>query len=186
MSEQAKMIPVGYMAKRVEKKPAWLKANSVEEVLSVSNCVSDDFCDYMEHNKHNGFWLFNSPEEIHQLAGEKGVDLSGATMFYYETYGFQADEGDTLWQCFDPERHYETAVSKPISKEFMGYDIATISHCGCVDCSFLSCNSMAEQIDVNRHCLLDSFEYAKRLIEDGVFEDCEPGPCRIFAVYRED
>jgi len=33
------MIPVGYMAKRVIKKPDWLKATNVIDVYSVSSCV---------------------------------------------------------------------------------------------------------------------------------------------------
>lgn len=49
------MIPVGYMAKRVYKKPHWLQAPQVVDVYSVSNCVSDDFADYVNCWKHNGY-----------------------------------------------------------------------------------------------------------------------------------
>jgi molecular chaperone DnaK (HSP70) len=34
------MIPVGYMAKKVIKKPEWLKADGVQDVYSVTNCLS--------------------------------------------------------------------------------------------------------------------------------------------------
>jgi len=35
------MIPVGYMAKRVVKKPEWLKASNVADIYSVSSCCSE-------------------------------------------------------------------------------------------------------------------------------------------------
>jgi hypothetical protein len=50
-------------------------------------------------------------------------------------------------------------------------------------CSPLSCNSLAEKLQVNGHCLFDSFEAAKDALERGQFEHAEPGPYRIIAVY---
>jgi hypothetical protein len=52
------------------------------------------------------------------------------------------------------------------------------------ECSPLSCNSLATGIVVNRHCLFDSFEQAVRALEAGAFDNSEPGPFRIFAVYK--
>ncbi len=37
------MIPAGYMAKRVSKKPDWVKASQVVDIYSLSFCVSVDF-----------------------------------------------------------------------------------------------------------------------------------------------
>lgn len=51
------MIPIGYMAKHVVKKPDWLQTNQVEDIYSVSNCISDDFADYINYWQHNGYWL---------------------------------------------------------------------------------------------------------------------------------
>jgi hypothetical protein len=51
------------------------------------------------------------------------------------------------------------------------------------ECSPLSCNSLAESIEVNEHCLLPSLEIAKQLLESGAFTDSEPGPFRVFGVY---
>ena len=66
----------------------------------------------------------------------------------------------------------------------LGFDVVSFSACGMHECSYLSCNHMAEEIEVNEHCLLTSFERAKELINNKAFEGCEPGPCRIIAVYR--
>jgi hypothetical protein len=43
---------------------------------------------------------------------------------------------------------------------------------------------MAQELTVNKHCLLDDLEEAKKFLEKGKFHNCEPGPYRIFAVYR--
>jgi hypothetical protein len=50
----------------------------------------------------------------------------------------------------------------------------------------LSCNSIAEDVPTNSHCLLATFEEAETALNKGVFEDGEPGPYRIFAVYSVD
>lgn len=57
------MIPAGYMAKRVVRKPDWLTTNRVEDIYSVSGCISKDFADYITFWKHNGYWLFDSSDQ---------------------------------------------------------------------------------------------------------------------------
>ena len=51
------MIPVGYMAKRIVNGPDWLKATNVVDLYSVSSCFSEDFTDYINYWKHNGYWF---------------------------------------------------------------------------------------------------------------------------------
>ena len=65
----------------------------------------------------------------------------------------------------------------------MGYDVVSFTTGNAPECSYLSCNNMAEEIEVNEHCLIESFERAKELINKKAFVGCETGPCRIFAVY---
>ncbi|OQW33412.1 MAG: hypothetical protein A4E19_03115 [Nitrospira sp. SG-bin1] len=36
--------------------------------------------------KHNGYWFFDSPEVIEQVAREESIDLAGTKIFYYEVY----------------------------------------------------------------------------------------------------
>jgi hypothetical protein len=62
------MIPVGYMAKRVITRPDWIKASRVADIYSVSNHVSDNFADYINYWKHNGYWFFDSPMIIQEMA----------------------------------------------------------------------------------------------------------------------
>jgi hypothetical protein len=177
------MIPVGYMAKRIAQRPVWIKEPSVIDVYSVSNCISDDYCDYINYWKHNGYWLFNSPEVIECIAHENNIDLSGTNLFYYEVYERQFNADDKKWEGFDPEASFETNVVPPVQKPLEGYDVVTFTVGTSPECSPLSCNNLAEEIETNEHCLLDSFDRAKKLVETGRFNNSEPGPYRIFAVY---
>jgi hypothetical protein len=162
------MIPVGYIAKKVAQRPEWLKAPNVKDIYSVSSCVSDDFMDYTNLWRHNGYWLFDNPQIIKELAQENGVDLKDLTFFYYEAYEFP------------------TNVDPPANKEFQGYDVVTFSMNTNPECSPLSCNHMASEIRTNVHCLFESFEEAKQGLELGKFDHTEPGPFRIFAVHTID
>ena len=178
------MIPIGYMAKRIQRNPDWLKSTRVEEICSVSGCISENFTDYIQYWKHNGYWLFDSPRVIGDVAAEHGVDLRGIRMFYYEAYPLQFNDKELNWESFSPEATLATAVEVPRQSILLGYDIVSFSQGNAPECSYLSCNYMAERVAVNQHCLLESLNEAKTLLERGVFSNCEPGPCRIFAVHE--
>ncbi len=177
------MIPAGYMAKRVAIRPSWIQAPEVDDVFSLSNCVSRNFADYINYWKHNGYWLFDSIQVIQQLAAEHSISLEGCTFFYYEVFDWEYDDRNNTWQSFSPESSFGLSVVPPSSRRLEGYDVATFYVHTSPECSPLSCNNLAATIVTNRHCLLDTFEDAKRLVEDGAFDDSEPGPFRIFAVY---
>ena len=74
-------------------------------------------------------------------------------------------------------------VVVPAEKALEGYDVTTFQNGNSPECSPLSCNSLAEEVPTNQHCLLASFEQAHRLLEAGTFKNSEPGPFRILAVY---
>jgi hypothetical protein len=177
------MIPAGYMAKHVAAHPDWLRADHVIDVYSVSNCVSDDFADYISYWKHNGYWLFDSSEIIRAVAVESSVDLENTRLFYYEIHDHEYDEDEKTWIPIAPDSSFNTQILEPEIKTLEGYDIVTFSGGSNPECSPLSCNSLSSEIETNEHCLLPSFEKAKELLEEGKFINCEPGPYRIFAVY---
>ena len=177
------MIPVGYMAKKVIKKPDWLKVDGVIDIYSVTSCQSKDFTDYFKYWKHNGYWFFDSPHIIENLAKKNSIDLKGTKLFYYEVYELEFDDDDLGWHSFESESSFQTNVVIPNNKFLEGYDIATFSAGTSPECSPLSCNSLASTIKTNHHCLLDSFDQAKQSLKNGHFNNCEPGPFRIFAVY---
>jgi hypothetical protein len=177
------MIPAGYIAKKIFNKPDWIKKLRVDDVYSVSGCMSEYFADYINYWKHNGYWLFDSPEVIKKLAEEYALDLTETKFFYYEVYDLQFVEEKNEWKPFTPETSFKTNVVVPEKKHLEGYDVVTFSVGTSPECSPLSCNSLANEIKVNRHSLLASLEEAKQSLESGKFKNSEPGPYRIFAVY---
>ena len=174
------MIPAGYMAKHVKGRPATIDAPPVVDVYSVSSCISEDFADFINFWKHNGFWLFDSPGIINDLARTHGIDLAGTKLFYYEV---AENEFAGSWRKFEPEHSFETQVLPPAIKHLEGFDIASFYAGSSPECSPLSCNAVAGEVFVNEHCLLTSEDEAVQLIESEKFEHVEPGPYRIFAVY---
>jgi hypothetical protein len=177
------MIPAGYMAKKVVTKPDWLKAKGVEDIYSVSGCLSKDFADYIKFWKHNGYWLFDSPEVIAQVAREQSIDLTGTTMFYYEVYEQEFDDAKEQWCPYEREPSFPTNVRTPEKNSLAGFDVVNSVMRNSPECSPLSCNSLANEVQTNSHCLLSDFNTTKRLIEAGKFKNSELGPYRIYAVY---
>ncbi|HEY4732235.1 MAG TPA: hypothetical protein VIH66_03220 [Gammaproteobacteria bacterium] len=170
------------MAKHISNRPDWLKAGRVTDIYSVSHCISSGFADYVKYWKHNGYWFFDSPEIIRELAREHGLDLSQTTLFYYEVHEYEYHDKEG-WKPFAPEPSFITRVIEPEIKHLEGYDIVTFSAGTSPECSPLSCNSMATEVETNQHCLLSSFELAQQTLEQGKLKNTEPGPFRIFAIY---
>ena len=178
------MIPAGYMAKRVYKRPNWLKASHVVDIYSLSGCESQNFADYIKYWKHDGYWLFDSPEIIRTIAREHSIQLEGASLFYYETHEKEFD--GERWHPYAPEPSFLTQVIPPSQKQLEGFDVVTFSVKTSPECSPLSCNSLAEHLHTNAHCLFPSFDEAVTNVTNGAFNDSEPGPYRIFSVYSVD
>ncbi len=179
----AGMIAAGYMAKKIAKRPDFIKTDKVEDIYSVCSCISANFADYIGFWKHNGWWLFDSPDIIRRLARDKDIDLSGARFFYYEVFEREYAAEDKMWYTVDREHSLPTDVHIPKHKTLEGYDVVTFSAASDPEHSPLSCNSLAKKMPANRHCLFNSFDEAQKLLEAGKFSNSEPGPFRIFAVY---
>lgn len=105
------------------------------------------------------------------------------TLFFYEAYEWEFDDSVDLWRTVIPEPSFPTRIEMPRRKTLEGYDVVTYSCGTTAECSPLSCNSLATELETNQHCLVASFEQAKQLIEEGNFHNSEPGPFRILAVY---
>src|SRR5581483_7859188 len=178
--EMRMLIPAGYMAKRIAASPGSL-GPCVADIYSASSCVSEEFADYIQYWKHNGYWLFDSPEIIRALASEHSIALEGMHLFYYEVYPLQFD--GEQWVRFSPEPSFPTDVQVPPTKQLEGFDVVTFFAGNSHECSPLSCNSLAKDLPTNSHCLFESFETAKESLDTGRFTNCEPGPYRIFAVH---
>ena len=175
------MHPLGYLYKRVSARPDWIKVDGVTEIYSLSNCVSPSFADYINYWKHNGYWFFDTPEIIRTVAKEHSIPIEGTSLFYYEAHELEFD--DEGWKAHSPEASFSTDVVIPSRKQLEGFDVVTFYARNAPEHSPLSCNSIADEIQTNAHCLFASFDDAERNIKNGVFTDCEPGPYRILSVY---
>jgi len=180
------MLPVGYMAKRISERPEWLPSAEVADIYSVSGCISGNFAEFINFWKHNGYWFFDSPDIIRQLAQAHSIDLSGTKLFYYEAHPLEFDNKSKTWRGFEPEASFATNVAVPDMKVLEGFDVVSFELGTTPECSPLSCNGLASQTRTNRHCLLDSLERARDLLESSQPKKMEPGPYRIFAVYSVD
>jgi hypothetical protein len=174
------MIPVGYMAKKVVQRPDWLKATDVVDIYSVSSCCSEDFTDYVDYWKHNEHWFFDSPEVISSIVLEHSIPLEGTSLFYYEAHDLEFD--DEGWLPHSPDASFSANVVVPSSCKLEGFDVVSFYARSLPEHSPLSCNSMAEQLQTNTHCLFASFNEAETNLRNGAFKDCEPGPYRILSV----
>jgi hypothetical protein len=92
-----KMIPAGYMAKRIQNRPKGFENTDIVNIYSVSGCISKNFVDYIKFGKHNGYWFFDSTQIIQKVAKEHFIELSGTKLFYYEVYNLQFHE-DNKWK----------------------------------------------------------------------------------------
>ncbi|AWM81637.1 hypothetical protein DKL61_15540 [Gammaproteobacteria bacterium ESL0073] len=64
----------------------------------------------------------------------------------------------------------------PAHKTLKGFDVVSFSMGYLPECSPLSCNGLAAIIKVNKHCLFDNFDEAKAALDNGLFNNAEPGP----------
>lgn len=178
------MLPAGYMAKKVAKgSENRLLPERITDIYSVSHCISPPFDENYFHGKINEFRFFDSPGIIANWADENAINLTHCTMFYFEIFEFEFHQSDQSWQPYVAQGRSRSNVVLPIEKYLAGYDIVSFSEGNLPECSPLSCNALAREIETNCHCLLDSFDQAKSLLEKGHFDNTEPGPFRIFAVY---
>jgi hypothetical protein len=83
-------------------RPDSLIAERVSSIYSVSDCISDNFTDYINFWKYNGYLLFDSPAAIIEIARENGIDLAETRLFFYEIHQLQFDSG--RWIPFEPSR----------------------------------------------------------------------------------
>jgi hypothetical protein len=179
------MIPLGYNAKTLPlTRPESMDAPNVVDVFSVSSCVNNDFFDYIPDWKHNGYWFFDSPDIIRDVATAHHVTLGNTKLFYYEAQPIELHNGQ--WRSFESEKSMETRVVVPTSKQLEGFDVVTFSMGNDPECSPLSCNCLAMELPTNSHCLFATSEEAAMFLESGAFDNSEPGPYRIYAVFSVD
>ncbi len=175
------MIPAGYLYKQVAAWPDGFGPEHVAEIWSVSGCISREFANVAWYGR-NVLGFFDTPEAMRPFAAAEGVDLTGMRLFYYEMFPEAYDEKRHAWVpvAFDAGALH---VRVPEQRVLAGFDIATFSLGNIPECSPLSCNGLAQQVAVDAHCLMADLDAARAALDSGLFDNAEPGPHRIFAVY---
>ncbi len=177
------MIPAGYIYKSIANCTDDIGRPNIENIFSASGCISEDFTDWINYWKHNGYWLFDNPDIITKLAKDNDISLHEMTLFFYKFSDKEWNIEKKLWESYSPELSFGLNVHEPKNTTIVGYDIVSFSgHVDC-ECSPLSCNNLAESIPVNNRCLLDTYEQAVQLLESGKIDNSEPGPYRIIEVH---
>jgi hypothetical protein len=154
--------------------------------------VNDNIVDVQGAWQHNGFGVANDPDVLASLAADVGADVGEASLFYFTAYERELESDG--W-TFDPAgwRARSAAQSAAVADDvrlpppdaltLLGYDVVVFGDF--LEHSPLSCNSVAEQLPTNEHCLLASLDEAVAAIDGGAFGGgCEEGVYTIFAVHR--
>jgi len=177
------MLPMGYLYRKVAKRPDCLRAEHVEDIYSLHDCFTKDFADYVKFWKHNAFWVFDTPEVMESLAAEQGFSLEGLHLFYFEVFEEECDEGSGNWTAIATDPAFTTNVRVPPVRSLAGFDVASFKYGNIAESSPLSCCRGAEEIATNSHCLFETFAEARQALEQNLFSKCDPGPYRVIAVY---
>ena len=129
---------------------------------------------------------------MQELAQAEQIDTDCMTLFYYEIYSEECDypsedSSELIWIPLRTEASsLAVNVHIPCAKTIWGYDVLLADNIGAISCSLLSCSRVAEEFQVNEHCLFDTFEEAKAAVLTGKFHERESFPYRIFAVYTSE
>lgn len=172
-------VLIGYFPKRTLQRPDWLQAAGVDEICSVSTCISPAPEGWIDHWRHNEMWVYDTPElalSILTDAMRREFDL-----YAYQVWPVQFDQG----QQHSFNLPLLQVAPLPPSFERLGLDVVSRSCGSTFECSPLSCNSMADHVAVNRHCLVDDVAVALQLAAEFEAGGCEPGPYFVVEVWRQ-
>jgi len=159
----------------------------VVEVCSVSDCISEPPPDWEKRWDFNQACCYADPAEA--IATIPPGERSTYAVFAYWLLPGTADPS----QMFDSSLPPLPASNGPTDFEILGFDVVEMnaslasgpSRLPAFGHSPLSCNYMAREIRVNRYCLVDGEDEAKRLVERFNEEQPEPGTYFAIRVARE-
>jgi len=170
---------IGFFPKITQPKPEWIKVVAINEIGSVSECISKGPNNWIQHWQHNALGFFDSERTAISLVTD---NLKQYDIYAYEMFPFYVL--DTLVNAIEINFQIGTV---PLDYEFLGYDIVTKSMSDFFECSPLSCNRAAEDFTTNVFCLLDNETNAYRALLEmsKAGSGVEPGPYYLFKVYRK-
>jgi len=172
-------VLIGYFPKRRTPAPEELRVAGAEEICSVSECLAPGPEGWVEAWLHNAHSCFNSPDDARRVAGDAAGSFH---LLAYRLLPLRFRKG----QSESMEVSAPGITPLPPDFESLGFDVLSKNASNGLgfECSPLSCNRMAAEIGVNRHCLLDDLETARELARRFSVEEPEPGPYYVVEVLR--
>jgi hypothetical protein len=173
------LIDGGFFPKLVAPRPDWLKVASVVEICSVSECVSPGPPDWIKQWLHNSWGWFNCMKDALRVVppAERGK----YRLFAYRLHSDFWRDGAPV-QVIVPS----DVTPEPTPRTFrsLGFDAANSNAVGVLglECSPLSCNSGAEKLPANEHCLFSSLDAAIAGARDFSSGNWEPGDYYVVEV----
>ena len=169
---------IGYFPKRTEVPSGWSSTgHPVSEICGVSTCLAPAPDGWIEFWRHNELGVFDSPELAKSVI-PKGA--KGFSVFAYRLFPEKFADGVRSPLAIEPV----SPVPLPPSFCPLGLDVVSRSLSAYFECSPLSCNYGAKEIEVNQYCLLESLETAVALATRMSLGEEEPGPYYIVEVLR--
>ena len=170
-------VLVGFFPKMTERKPDWLKNKIVQEICSVSACISKGPDHWIEQWKHNELGFYDSEVLARSIVQKNSQSFD---LYAYKMYPVKFKMGQV--DSFEIPPHL---TAKLFSYEFLGYDPVSRSAGSFFECSSLSCNHGADDFAVNQYCLIPQLEDAYQACIEMSQGRYEPGPYYLLEVYLE-
>jgi hypothetical protein len=166
---------VGYFPKKIARATGAMACPGVTEIWSVSHCMSPGPDNWIQCWRHNALGLFDTPALAQSVvpAGLADAFQIVGYRLWLEAFG----AGPRL-----PALEGTAELPPAAGFDVVGYDAVSSSRACEFECSPLSCNGAASDMDVNDRCLFTSAgdaAAAARTFAAGLFE---PGPYYVVEV----
>lgn len=166
---------VGYFPKKIARATDTMAFPGVREIWSVSHCMSPGPDNWIQRWRHNELGLFDTPALAQSVVPDELAHEFRIVGYRLWLEAFGA--GPRL-----PALRGPAELPPAAGFDVVGYDAVSSSR-GCeFECSPLSCNGAAVEMDVNECCLFVSAgdaAAAARTFAAGLFE---PGPYYVVEV----
>jgi|WetSurMetagenome_2_1015567.scaffolds.fasta_scaffold204951_2 hypothetical protein len=196
---------IGYFPRRqTGPPPNYRLPPGVAEIANVGHYTSDGPANWMDQWRHNEMWFFDCEALARKVIADAirieiepdlqrdppwRVKLSREPGCNYDFYAYK------MFPCcyVDGRREdYELSALAceplPADYERLGYDAVSREGVANLECSPLFCNGRADDIAVNRFCLIDEPERAlglAQMFSGSHGNGCEPGNYFVLEVWRK-
>jgi hypothetical protein len=172
------LVLVGYFPRRTNLPAGLSFSTNVDELCSVSDCLKAAPENWVEHWRHNDLGFFNTCQDALSILPP---DASGFSLFAYRLLPIRylKDQAEPI------EIAAQSAEPLPPGFVSLGFDVVNKTFSAFFECSPLSCNGMADEVAVNRFCLVATLDEAIAFAERCAREEPEPGPFYVLEVLRQ-